>query len=191
MQGCQYARACMLPWQRNLCHADSEGPPRAKDPPLDPKWHTAGTSVSTCWTDRQVDNGDVARGHAEGHAGEDTIEFRQHLAHGFGCTGAGGDDVEAGAAPAAPVLDRRPVDDLQRQRQGSLLGLRSGSGPRAGQGSESRVRARVRVKGEGFGQSQATSTTCCVAVTACTVDIRPCLMPYVSWITWPARERDS
>ena len=28
------------------------------------------------------------------------------------------------------------------------------------------------------------STTCCVAVTACTVDIRPCLMPYSSWMIW-------
>ena len=60
--------------------AVAEGPPTDRDPPLDPpldrKWHTAGSNVSTCWANRQVDNGDVARGHAEGHAGEDTVELR-------------------------------------------------------------------------------------------------------------------
>ena len=82
------------------------------------------------------------RGHAEGHAGQHAVQLRQHLADGLGRAGAGGDDVEARAAPAAPVLHRGAVDDLR-------------AGPARWAGAQ-RVRTRGgRARGNGESASAA------------------------------------
>merc|ERR1719454_1257111 len=64
--------------------------------------------------DGEVDDRDVGRGHAEGHAGELAVELGQHLADGLGRAGRRRDDVLARAAAAAPVLARGAVDGLLR-----------------------------------------------------------------------------
>lgn len=60
---------------------------------------------------RQVNNGHVGGGHAEGHAGELSVEGRNDLTHGFGGPGGGRDDVHAnGTTSTTPVLEGRTVN---------------------------------------------------------------------------------
>jgi hypothetical protein len=59
----------------------------------------------------QVDDGDVDRGHAEGHAGELALEGGDDLGHGLGGAGGGGDDVSGRGAASTPVLAAGGVDD--------------------------------------------------------------------------------
>ena len=62
--------------------------------------------------DGQIDDGDVQRGHAEGHAGQLAVKIGNDLADGLGGTRRGGDDVARGRAAAAPMLLGGPVDGL-------------------------------------------------------------------------------
>ena len=57
--------------------------------------------------DSQVNDGHIGSGHAEGHAGELSVEFGDDFAHGLGSAGGGGDDVLACTAATAPVLGRK------------------------------------------------------------------------------------
>ena len=59
----------------------------------------------------QVDDGDIDGGHAEGHAGELSLEGGDDLGHGLGGAGGGGDDVSGRGASSAPVLAAGGVYD--------------------------------------------------------------------------------
>mmetsp|Transcript_12458 Transcript_12458/g.36725 ORF Transcript_12458/g.36725 Transcript_12458/m.36725 type:complete len:389 (-) Transcript_12458:198-1364(-) len=59
----------------------------------------------------EVDNRHVDGGHTEGHAGELALEGRDHLGHGLGGTGGGGDDVARGSTSSTPVLAGGRVND--------------------------------------------------------------------------------
>ena len=63
----------------------------------------------------EVDDRDVRRRHAEGHAGELALGRGEHLADGLGGAGGGRDDVDRRRAAAAPVLLGRAVDRLLRR----------------------------------------------------------------------------
>ena len=62
--------------------------------------------------DGQVDDRDIWRGDAEGHAGQLAGQLGNDLADGLGRTGGGGDDVLAGTAAATPVLATGAVHRL-------------------------------------------------------------------------------
>mmetsp|Transcript_20215 Transcript_20215/g.68616 ORF Transcript_20215/g.68616 Transcript_20215/m.68616 type:complete len:403 (-) Transcript_20215:9-1217(-) len=66
---------------------------------------------------RQVHDGHVGRGHAEGHARELAVEGGDHLAHGLGRARGRGDDVVARRATRAPVL-AAPAGAVHRELVG-------------------------------------------------------------------------
>ena len=68
--------------------------------------------------DRQVDHGNVQRGHAHRHPRELAAQGGDDLAHGLGSARGGGDDVARGRAAAAPVLHGRAVHGLLRGGDG-------------------------------------------------------------------------
>ena len=62
--------------------------------------------------DGEVDEGDVGRGNADGHARELAVEGRKNLADGLGGTSRGRNHVLEDAATAAPILLGRTVNRL-------------------------------------------------------------------------------
>mmetsp|Transcript_20025 Transcript_20025/g.35066 ORF Transcript_20025/g.35066 Transcript_20025/m.35066 type:complete len:228 (-) Transcript_20025:402-1085(-) len=62
----------------------------------------------------QVDDRDVGRGHAEGHASELAVERGDDLADSFGGAGGRRDDVLARTTATTPVLARGAIDRLLR-----------------------------------------------------------------------------
>ena len=71
-----------------------------------------------CQIDGQVNDGDVQRRNAHGHAGQLAIQRGDDLAHSLGRAGGGGDDVVRSAAAAAPVLHGNAVHGLLRGGDG-------------------------------------------------------------------------
>mmetsp|Transcript_30212 Transcript_30212/g.78315 ORF Transcript_30212/g.78315 Transcript_30212/m.78315 type:complete len:272 (+) Transcript_30212:870-1685(+) len=68
--------------------------------------------------DRQIDNRNIGRWHAERHACQNAVQAGQHLADRLGGAGARRDDVEACSAATAPVLGRWSIYDLLRRGDG-------------------------------------------------------------------------
>ena len=68
--------------------------------------------------DREIDERDVARGNAHGHARELAIELRENLADGLRRARGGRDHVLEDAAATAPILLGRAIDRLLRRRGG-------------------------------------------------------------------------
>ena len=62
--------------------------------------------------DDEINNGYVARGYTEGHAGEFAVQAGDHLADGLGRTSGRRDNVGSGATTTAPVLRGGTVDGL-------------------------------------------------------------------------------
>ncbi|GMS86854.1 hypothetical protein PENTCL1PPCAC_9029 [Pristionchus entomophagus] len=69
-------------------------------------------------TAREVDDRDVGRRHAEGHARQLAVEGGNHLSDGFGGSGRSGDDVLGGSATVAPQLARGAIHRLLRRGGG-------------------------------------------------------------------------
>ena len=67
---------------------------------------------------RQVDDGDVGRGHAERHARQLAVQLGDDLADGLGGARGRGDDVEGCGAAAAPVFGRGAVHRFLGRRVG-------------------------------------------------------------------------
>ena len=68
--------------------------------------------------DREVDDGDIQRRDAHGHAGQLAVERRDDLTDGLGSAGRRRDDVVGSAAAAAPILHRNAVHGLLRGGDG-------------------------------------------------------------------------
>jgi len=66
----------------------------------------------------QVNNGNVQSGNAHGHTGELTVEAGDNLTHGLGSAGGTGDNVAAGCAAAAPILNGGTVNGALRGGDG-------------------------------------------------------------------------
>ena len=57
--------------------------------------------VPTC----EIHDAHVGDGHTECHAGQLAVQLGDHLAHGLGSAGGGGDDVLRGRAAVTPRLE--------------------------------------------------------------------------------------